>query len=61
MAIRPTNEALSDKHFFLVTSPVPAGDVMTINASLTLQPDVVLVANVAPANLIFSVYGVEIQ
>jgi hypothetical protein len=61
LTVRPTSEALADKHFIVRGCVIPASDTLTMTLSLTMQTNAVLAANTNSSNLSISAHGVEIS
>jgi hypothetical protein len=66
LVIRPTNEALANKHFYTIDS-IKAADALIIQLGITMGPDTILAANtlyktgeVAVANISYNAFGLEI-
>jgi hypothetical protein len=66
--VRPTSEALNNRHYILQNQNLGAADTIILNLNITMNSNVVLVANnryragdTKSANVSFSVFGVEIN
>lgn len=60
IAVRPTGEAIANKHYLVYDSSIPANDSIALTLGLSLGATDIVSVYAATANLAFSLYGVEI-
>ena len=60
IAVRPTGEAIANKHYLAYDSTIPANDSICLTLGLSLEATDVVSVYAGTANLAFSLYGVEI-
>jgi hypothetical protein len=60
IAVRPTGEAIANKHYLAYDSSIPANDSICLTLGLSLGAADVVSVYAGNANLSFSFYGVEI-
>jgi hypothetical protein len=64
--IRPINEALANKHYFIKGVTIPRADTMILSPGVTLNASVIMAVNNAvvtgetAANVSFNVFGIEL-
>jgi hypothetical protein len=64
--IRPINEALANKHYFMRGVTIPRADTMILSPGVTLNASVIVAVNNAvvtgetAANVSFNVFGIEL-
>ncbi len=58
--VRPINEALADKHYFVRGAPVIKNEVTVISGAITMGPNTILAANSHTGNTHFTAFGVEL-
>lgn len=66
--VRPSNEALGNKHYVLQNQLIEQADTVVLNLNITMGADTILVANnryrtgeTKSANLSFNAFGVELS
>ena len=60
VAVRPTGEALANKHYLAYDTSLPANDSAVLTMGITLGTTDVVTVYGSTANLAFSLFGVEI-
>ena len=60
IAVRPTADALANKHYIVYDNYVNAGDSVFLMLGITLQAAVLIVVRAGTANFSFSAFGSEI-
>lgn len=60
VAVRPTGEALANKHYLAYDTSLPANDSAVLTMGITLGATDVVTVYGSTANLAFSLFGVEI-
>jgi hypothetical protein len=60
IAVRPTGEAIANKHYLVYDSSIPANDAIALTLGLSLATTDVVSVYAGNTNLCFSLYGVEI-
>jgi hypothetical protein len=60
LAVRPTGDALSNTHFIIRGGVIPARELITIKGAVTMNANVILVANTNIGSVTFNAYGAEI-
>lgn len=60
IAVRPTGEAIANKHYLVYDSAIPANDSIALTLGLSLGTTDVVSVYAGNASLAFSLYGVEI-
>lgn len=60
IAVRPTGEAIANKHYLVYDSSIPANDSIALTLGLSLGASDIVSVYAGTANLSFSLYGVEI-
>ena len=60
IAVRPTGEAIANKHYLVYDSSIPANDSISLTLGLSLATTDIVSVYAANTNLAFSLYGVEI-
>jgi len=61
IAIRPTGEALVNKHYVAYDSAVPANDTAVLTLGLTMNTTDILTVYASTASVSFGVFGSEIS
>ena len=60
-AIRPAGETLSNKHYIVYDSPIPAQDSMALSLGMTMANTDVLTVYSFQGNVSFNLFGTEIS
>lgn len=60
IAIRPTGEALANKHYLYYDSPISANDGIAITIGITLNTTDIVTVYASSANISFNIFGSEI-
>ena len=60
LAVRPINEPLQNRHYFIRGSVLPPEEIIVISGAVTMGPNTILLVNSSTGNAHFSVYGVEL-
>jgi hypothetical protein len=60
IAVRPTGEALANKHYVAYDTTVPANDMVALTLGITMGATDVLSCNASSNNITFSAFGSEI-
>lgn len=60
IAVRPTGEALANKHYVAYDTTVPANDMVALTLGITMSATDVLSCNASSNNITFSAFGSEI-
>ena len=61
LAVRPTAQALADKHYITYRTSLPANDTIKLTWGITLGNTDVVVANVESSTVSISAFGSEIS
>lgn len=60
LAVRPIGDALSNTHYIIRGAPIPPREVITIKGAVSMNANVILVANTNLGTVTFNAYGAEI-
>jgi hypothetical protein len=60
VAVRPSGEAIANKHYLNYNTPIPGNDTITATIGLTLSATDVISINASSSLLSFSLFGSEI-
>lgn len=60
IAVRPTGEAIANKHYIASNATVPGFDTVLVTIGLTLSATDVISVSASTANLVFNLYGSEV-
>jgi hypothetical protein len=60
IAVRPTGEALANKHYVAYDTTLPANDMVALTLGITMGATDVLSCNASSNNITFSAFGSEI-
>jgi hypothetical protein len=60
VAVRPTGEAIANKHYLVYDSTIPGNDSISLTLGLSLATTDVVSVYAATTGIAFSLYGVEI-
>ena len=60
IAVRPSGEAIANKHYLNYNTPIPGNDTITATIGLTLSANDVVSINASSSLLAFSLFGSEI-
>jgi hypothetical protein len=60
LAVRPTNEALANKHYLTFNTSLPANDTIKLTWGITLGQNNTIVANVESSSVSISAFGSEL-
>jgi hypothetical protein len=61
LVVRPINETLEEKHFFVYAAPIPAYEQIRIAGGLAINSNAILAANTNSSNITFHVFGAEVK
>lgn len=60
IAVRPTGEAINNKHYIAYSTTVPAFDTTVITIGLTLSATDIISVSASTANLAFNAFGAQV-
>jgi hypothetical protein len=61
IAVRPSGEALADKHYVNFNTPVPGNDTISLTLGITLAATDVITANANTSTVSINAFGSEIN